>query len=93
MYTATAASPAANYSSSRPALVFITALLAAGLVYAGHELFLDLSSIGLGAELPYVLLGIALLPFGTSPCGPHRGRVIISATICLISKPYDQDPD
>src|SRR5215813_12535032 len=61
MYPTTAASPAANYSSSRPALVFIAAALTAGLVYAGHELFLDLSSIRIGAELPYVLLGIALL--------------------------------
>src|SRR6187551_1137332 len=61
MHATTAASPAANYSSSRPALVLIAAGLAAGLLYAGHELFLDLSSIRLGAELPYVLLGIALL--------------------------------
>ena len=35
--------------------------LAVGVVYAGHELFLDLSSIRLGVQLPYVLLGIALL--------------------------------
>ena len=61
MHATTAASPAANCSSSRPALVLIAAGLAAGLLYAGHELFLDLSSIRLGAELPYVLLGIALL--------------------------------
>ena len=40
---------------------FIAAALAVGLAYAGHELFLDLSSIRLGVELPYVLLGIALL--------------------------------
>src|SRR5215475_12188844 len=61
MHATTATSPAATYSASRPALVLIAAALAAGLAYAGHELFLDLSSIHLGAELPYVLLGIALL--------------------------------
>jgi PiT family inorganic phosphate transporter len=53
--------PTESYSSSRPALLFIAAALAVGLAYAGHELFLDLSSIRLGVELPYVLLGIALL--------------------------------
>jgi PiT family inorganic phosphate transporter len=61
MHATTAASPAANYSSSRPALVIMAAALAAGIVYAGRELFLDLSSIRLGAELPYILLGVALL--------------------------------
>ena len=50
-----------GYASSRPALLFIAAALAVGLAYAGHKLFLDLSSIRLGVELPYVLLGIALL--------------------------------
>ncbi|BCA52891.1 phosphate transporter [Nitrospira sp. KM1] len=42
-------------------MVFIAGALAAGLTYAGYELFLDLSSIRIGVELPYVLLGIALL--------------------------------
>jgi len=54
-------SPAATYSTSRPASLFIGVVLAAGLAYAGRELFHDLSAIHLRAELPYVLLGIALL--------------------------------
>ena len=61
MHATTTISPTESYSSSRPALVFIAIALAVGVVYAGHELFLDLSSIRLGVQLPYVLLGIALL--------------------------------
>jgi PiT family inorganic phosphate transporter len=61
MQATTTISPTESYSSSRPALLFIATALVAGLVYASHELFVDLSSIRLGVELPYVLLGIALL--------------------------------
>ena len=61
VHATTTISPTESYSSSRPALVFIAIALAVGVVYAGHELFLDLSSIRLGVQLPYVLLGIALL--------------------------------
>ncbi|SLM48379.1 Phosphate/sulfate permease [Nitrospira japonica] len=61
MHTATTTFPAESSASSRPILVFIATTLAAGLTYAGYELFLDLSSIRIGVELPYVLLGIALL--------------------------------
>ena len=54
-------SPTAAYSTSRPVLLSIAVVLAGGLAYAAHRLFLDLSSLRLRAELPYVLLGIALL--------------------------------
>jgi len=61
MHTATTTFPSESSSSGRPILVFIAATLAAGLTYAGYELFQDLSSIQIGVELPYVLLGLALL--------------------------------
>ncbi len=54
-------SPTAAYSTSRPTLLFIAAVLGAGLAYAAHELCFDLSSIRLRTERPHVLLGIALL--------------------------------
>ena len=61
MQAASAISPVASYSSSRPTILLVAAALAAGVFYAGHALFLDLSSIRVGASFPYVMLGVALL--------------------------------
>jgi PiT family inorganic phosphate transporter len=49
------------YSSSRPTILLVAAALAVGVLYSGHALFLDLSSIRVGASFPYVMLGVALL--------------------------------
>ena len=61
MQATAAVSPIALYSSSRPTILLVAAALAVGVLYSGHALFLDLSSIRVGASFPYVMLGVALL--------------------------------
>jgi len=61
MQATAAVSPIASYSSSRPTILLVAVALTAGVLYAGHALFLDLSSIRVGASFPYVMLGVALL--------------------------------
>ena len=45
-----AASPAVTFTSSRNIRLLMTATLAAGIAYAGHELFEDLALIHIPAE-------------------------------------------
>src|SRR5262245_48181834 len=56
-----AVSPRITLTSSRVTVLVIGVLLAAGVAYAGRELFLDLESLRLSTQLPYVLLGLALI--------------------------------
>ena len=49
------------YTPSRWIILLFTAGVAGGVAYAGHQLFIDLSTIRLSSELPYLLLVIALV--------------------------------
>src|SRR5215468_3032805 len=61
MQDSPAVSPRITLTSSRVTVLVISVLLAAGVAYAGRELFLDLESLGFSTQLPYVLLGLALI--------------------------------
>lgn len=49
------------YTSSRSTIALFIGVLAAGMAYATQQIFSDLSSVRLHTELPYLLLGLALL--------------------------------
>src|SRR5262245_6213932 len=61
MQDSPAVAPRITLTSSRMTILMVSVLLAAGGAYAGRALFLDLEGLRFTTQLPYVLLGLALI--------------------------------